>query len=577
MADSNCSTDDEHTYLLSSTESEDTIEIKERKQKKRIKVKYRFKWLVSSKHAILVLVMVTLAHTFDPVVVISLSGFSNEDDDILFSIYSGLSFLFYLFYPIIGMYADIKFGRYRVGLTALVVALFSSVFMVIGTILARFEINMTSGFVVFSIGFVIGNLARTSFIIVMISYGVDQLLGASGEQLSAFIQWYYWCLIFGWTITVPLSCLLQDVDRSIFIANGLHIACILLAILLFVSCKMIREPRSKINPMSWIFKILKYAKKNKYPSNRSSLTYWISDYPSRLDLGKEKYGGPFSEEQVEDVKTLLRIVPLLVCMVVVFILIDEINPYHYVEHNGEIYSECVISSVHFITGSVMLLTMLLFQTILYPLFYKCFPSMLKRIGLGIFLAILTQVAWLMVDLVATEFGNSNTTCILNIPSNSTAQWDINYQWILVPKIIMGLAYGTAVPTTLEFVFAQAPYALRGVVVGVWFMATGCFKCIGFGMHFPFKMIENARPSCEFYLFLTKLLIIGLSIFCYILLSYWYKLRLRDDTFNQHHVVEQYYEKDLQRRDEYKSEDRYLYYNDYDYHQFLKRVGDFSTS
>ena len=72
---------------------------------------------------------------------------------------------------------------------------------------------------------------------------------------------------------------------------------------------------------------------------------------------------------MEDVKTLLRIVPIHVCMVVVFILIDEINPYHYVEHNREIYSECVISSVYFITGSVMLLTVLLFQTILYPLFY----------------------------------------------------------------------------------------------------------------------------------------------------------------------------------------------------------------
>ena len=35
--------------------------------------------------------------------------------------------------------------------------------------------------------------------------------------------------------------------------------------------------------------------------------YWEEDYPSRLDLGKKKYGGPFSEEEVEDVKIVLRI------------------------------------------------------------------------------------------------------------------------------------------------------------------------------------------------------------------------------------------------------------------------------
>ena len=37
------------------------------------------------------------------------------------------------------------------------------------------------------------------------------------------------------------------------------------------------------------------------------LTYWEDDIiPSRVDLGKSKYGGPFTIAQVEDVKTILR-------------------------------------------------------------------------------------------------------------------------------------------------------------------------------------------------------------------------------------------------------------------------------
>ena len=64
------------------------------------------------------------------------------------------------------------------------------------------------------------------------------------------------------------------------------------------------------NPIKLIVRVLNYARKNKYPRNRSDLTYWEEDYPSRLDLGKEKYCGPFSVEEVEDVKTVLRLLPI---------------------------------------------------------------------------------------------------------------------------------------------------------------------------------------------------------------------------------------------------------------------------
>ena len=58
-------------------------------------------------------------------------------------------------------------------------------------------------------------------------------------------------------------------------------------------------------------KVLNYARKNKYPRNCITLTYWGNDYPSRLDLDKEKYSGSFTEE-VENVKTVLCMIPLMI-------------------------------------------------------------------------------------------------------------------------------------------------------------------------------------------------------------------------------------------------------------------------
>ena len=66
------------------------------------------------------------------------------------------------------------------------------------------------------------------------------------------------------------------------------------------------------NPIKLIFQVLNYAQKNKCPRLRSALTYIDEEHPSCLDFGRQKFGGPFTEEEVEDVKTIFGLTPLLV-------------------------------------------------------------------------------------------------------------------------------------------------------------------------------------------------------------------------------------------------------------------------
>ena len=51
--------------------------------------------------------------------------------------------------------------------------------------------------------------------------------------------------------------------------------------------------------MTTIFRVLNYARKTKYPEHHSAFTYIDEEEPSRLDYGKHKFGGPFTEEEVE--------------------------------------------------------------------------------------------------------------------------------------------------------------------------------------------------------------------------------------------------------------------------------------
>ena len=58
-----------------------------------------------------------------------------------------------------------------------------------------------------------------------------------------------------------------------------------------------------------------YTRKHSYPVETQCLSPNIDEeQPTRMDYGKEKFGGPFTEEEVEDVKTVLRLLPLVICL-----------------------------------------------------------------------------------------------------------------------------------------------------------------------------------------------------------------------------------------------------------------------
>ncbi len=79
------------------------------------------------------------------------------------------------------------------------------------------------------------------------------------------------------------------------------------SIFLFAPKWLIIEPKSH-QSLKIIYQVLKFAANHKAPLNRSALTYWEEDIPSRMDLGKSRYSGPFSTEQVEDVKTFFKVI-----------------------------------------------------------------------------------------------------------------------------------------------------------------------------------------------------------------------------------------------------------------------------
>ncbi len=123
-----------------------------------------------------------------------------------------------------------------------------------------------------------------------------------------------------------------------------------------------------------IYKVIKFAIITKHPQRRSAFTYCEDELPSRIDFGKSKYGGPFTTEQVEDVKTLLRLLPLIsifgmIASVFAAATYLQISMKKYnTQFTGSIaecYSEaCLTKSVNF----GLLLLIVLHEVVIYPLF-----------------------------------------------------------------------------------------------------------------------------------------------------------------------------------------------------------------
>ena len=231
--------------------------------------------------------------------------------------YDNVSYAMLLLLPLVGLMADMKLGRYRLIIACLNVCVIGLILAFIKVII---EIATTSTVGVFT--WVIVGLYTLVFIAFRanaVPYYKELLIGGSGEQLSSAIYGHFLSCVMPVLIVVTIHCVLlhYNLETVYTIINLLFIAfTVLVAIGGQYLFKSSLETSDVItNPIKVLVKVLNYARKNKQPTNCSALTFWLEDYPLRLDLGKEKYGGPFSEEEVEDVKTILCMAPLLLCIV----------------------------------------------------------------------------------------------------------------------------------------------------------------------------------------------------------------------------------------------------------------------
>ena len=478
--------------------------------------------------------------------------------NIMYALLGGFSLIAagqFLCYPLGGLLADIYCGRGRIiAISTVKLCCGYGVLILLTIFLAKANYKFEDHpyeYVIIGVAVILFTMGFTGFQANAVQFGLDQLLDAPSEELSMFLHWYVWTdclgrLIMG-SLTIALSCSEKILH---VVAFSPVVFFVVLTTTLVFSCYKRKwfhsEPRTH-NPYGMVYRVLKFVAGHKQPRRRSAFAYCDDEIPTRMDFAKERFGGPFSTETVEDVKTFLRILVMLLAIGPIYILnvaVMSLFPFYGVymgptqlKKNSCRYYEWILLDTGNLTHLVSVLLIPPYICFVLPCVRKSWPKILPRLGVGMVLLLLSAVSMTATQMTAhyTSPNKMNVSCLFDTSYqyHNFTTLDL-HAWVLVfPNLTNGMAVPLIYITILEFISAQSPHTMKGLLLGAFYAVRGLFTIIGCFLVFPFTNRlwapqQGKLFDCgvSYYVSSVLLGVIGLAVFG--LAARWYQYRERDD-------------------------------------------------
>ena len=443
--------------------------------------------------------------------------------------------------PLLGWLADAKFGNYKVFKFGAVLLFVSTVVNCLKLILEQVVWN--SNHVLNSIYLCLGGslfvIGACACVTTALPLGLNQMPDASSSSIASYIAWFVSTMYVGLFLGRGIHIIIRNCTNETIQLNFNLMWALLMSICMSIAVSsifafspkwLIVEPKSP-QSLKTIYQVLKFAAKHKAPVNRSAFTYWEKDIPSRIDLGKSKYGGPFTTEQVEDVKTILYLLAFT------FSLFFATSAFFFTVHLNKEFPHdkkfCRPDTLHLQIGNFFrfcCVWTLVHEFLVYPLFRNKLPSIQKRIG----------AAFLIMTFVCFSCFALKLALFLSFSNDITIEWIVTVLYFSGTGIL-----GQVLLTSIfEFMCAQSPYNMRGLLLSlvVQLIVVSCVLGTTSG-HFLQKKTSQLT-WCTLLLLSVKtvLCLIGFLLFCFV--ARWYKRRVRDDDYYTQQVVEEVYDRYL---------------------------------
>ena len=402
----------------------------------------------------------------------------------------------------------------------------------------------------------------------ILPYGIDQMMNVSSVKIRAFIHWFVWEYFFCTNVSdYSTYFLFAENQTGVFIIAVTGFILFSFSLCLHFHLQHCFEHIPVAKPYKIVFKVLKYSIQNNHNRRqRSAFTYWGKE-PSRIDLAKERYGGSFTHEQVENVKTLLRMAAILISFIPFIIVFNPIfggMSKFFLQFKGSdnAMKEKVVFLIQNIGYSCLFVLIPLFELVILPLLPKLeyfLINPLRGLGLANILIILSILSVFLIDLI----GRAPYDKIHNEQANCNQTIQVSYWILVIPSLLSGTSYFIAFLCIFEFLCSQTPFGMHAMIIGFfWLVRSVCIN-IGAGImslygYFTFSL---SVLSCTSW-YTIMLCFVGLvGLVVYVLTAQWYVKRIRDTDLDLRTEIEQRWEQRLIR-------DNSLNDNQNDYNDFI---------
>jgi len=360
-------------------------------------------------------------------------------------------------------------------------------------------------------------------------FGADQIQQEGPRAVQTFFNWFYFFINLGSLLAFTVVVWVQQ-QYSYFYGYVITASAVALTAIIFVAGRNMYKysPPAADSELTRAAKIIYEA--ITIP-RMPSISTW-------LDKAKSKNGGTFTETEVEDVKSLLRVIPVFLLFVVYWAVYSQMSTTFLIQGT---YMRLKFSRFSVPSASLSLFDIIavlaiipVMDYIVYPLLQRCGISFtpLRRIGVGFLMAAAAMMVAGFVEIKRRGLWEEGHVFNQLVNGEKRAASDLNIFWQIPQYFFIGTSEVLASITGLEFAYSQSPENLKGVVMGS-FLVTSAFgnyltsllvvivRSASNSKWYPSNDLNNGKLEYFFFL-LAGITIVTFAIFTFVASRYTYK-------------------------------------------------------
>ncbi|XP_076074028.1 solute carrier family 15 member 4-like [Mytilus galloprovincialis] len=355
-------------------------------------------------------------------------------------------------------------------------------------------------------------------------FGAQQVENLGPKAVQSFFNWFYWFINVGAIIAYSgVAAVQQDVGFDVGFL--IPLISMILALVIFVLNK------SKYISLPVKGSVLK-----------DTIGVCCATRCKGFDHAREDEGGPYSNEMVNGVIAVLRILPVFLLIIVYWAIYSQMGTTFFLQGERmdlKVGSGNVPVAVLNIFDTIIIIVLIpIMESLVYPFLTRInrSPSHLQRMGIGMIFAAMAMFVAGILEI----YRKKDISIIGQKLAGNTFNASSISVFAQVPQFtLIGASEVFTSISGLEFAYSQAPVFMQGVCMGLFLATSGIGGYVAELILVIVDAVTGSKPpdswfpdeindgKTEYLFFLLGILMI-INFVIFAIVAYFYKYRNRDN-------------------------------------------------